>query len=151
MNQYHQYNPIKKIWNRFQVGRLSKKYGIKKTSKEVLHALAKEKAAKTKDGKPWAGILDFSLNPDNPSLGSFELDYNDIFVARLVKAGYQGKNDKEIVNQWFSDVCAGVASELFEQDMADPEKRRQVEPTIKQQEERDDRASNLSNEFRATQ
>ena len=42
-----------------------------------------------------------AIDPNDPSNGSFELDWNDIFVARLIKAGYQGRTDQDIVDNWF--------------------------------------------------
>jgi len=47
-----------------------------------------------------------------------------VFLARLVKAGYRGKNDQEIVDQWFNSVCQLVVSDDYGQEMADPEKRK---------------------------
>ena len=63
----------------------------------------------------------------NLSDGAFELDWNEIFVARLVKAGYHGKDDKAIVEQWFNNICSNVVAGTYEQEMADPEKRRRVQ------------------------
>lgn len=77
----------------------------------------------TQRGEPWVQVVSFDVDPNNMSNGAIELDYNDIFVARLVKAGYRGKNDQQIVDQWFTDVCRNVVMETYEQEMADPEKR----------------------------
>jgi hypothetical protein len=55
------------------------------------------------------------LDPDNVGNGAFELDWNEYFVAKLVKAGYQGKDDAQIVDQWFQDICRNVWMENFEQ------------------------------------
>jgi len=81
------------------------------------------KEAATQRSEPWIQVLNFELDPNNMSNGAIELDYNDIFVARLVKAGYRGKTDQQIVDQWFTDVCRNIVMETFEQEMADPEKR----------------------------
>lgn len=94
---------------------------IKKTAS--VSSLPKEAA--TRAGEPWVGIVKIDLDPENPEMGAFELDWNDIFVARLVKAGYIGKTDQEIVDMWFKTICQSVADEIFEQEMADPEKRAQ--------------------------
>ena len=77
----------------------------------------------TQRGEPWIQVVNFEFDPNNMSNGAIELDYNDIFVARLVKAGYRGKDDQQIVDQWFTDVCRNIVMETFEQEMADPEKR----------------------------
>jgi hypothetical protein len=77
----------------------------------------------TAKGEPWVTVLGMDVNVDNISEGNFELDWNDTFVAKLVRAGYKGKTDIDIVDQWFQDVCRNIALESFEQEMADPDKR----------------------------
>jgi hypothetical protein len=46
--------------------------------------------------------------------GSFELDWNEIFVESLKKEGYEGLTADSIVNQWFMEVCRNVALEEFD-------------------------------------
>jgi hypothetical protein len=58
------------------------------------------------------------INPENLHEGSFELDWNDKFVANLLRAGYQGKTDADIVDQWFQNVCRHVVMETWEQEQA---------------------------------
>jgi hypothetical protein len=41
----------------------------------------------------------------------------------LIKSGYQGKTDADVVDNWFQDVCRNVVLETYEQEQADPEKR----------------------------
>ena len=41
-----------------------------------------------------------------------------------------GKNDREIVDQWFNNICAGVASGIFEQEIADPSKRGVIQKNL---------------------
>ena len=81
------------------------------------------KDAATLKNEPWVTVLSMEIDPVNPSQGAFELDWNDIFVARLVKAGYQGKTDNDIVDNWFRAVCSNVVMENYEQEMADPTNR----------------------------
>ena len=90
-------------------------------------SLAEQKKRCTEAHEPWVGIARVHVNPDDPSEGSFELEWNDIFVARLMKAGYKGTNEQEIVDSWFQHIAAGVASNAYEQEMADPEKRRIIQ------------------------
>ena len=85
--------------------------------------LSNPKDLATSKGEPWVTVLSMELDKDNPSQGAFELDWNDIFVARLIKAGYQGKTDQDIVDNWFRAVCSNVVMENFEQAMADPSNR----------------------------
>jgi len=90
----------------------------KKTTKKLTD---KEIADKKKE--PYVQVLSMDIDPDNPSDGAFELDWNDIFVARLIKNGYQGKTDADIVDNWFQAVCRNVVMENYEQEQADPERR----------------------------
>ena len=82
---------------------------------------AKEEA--TAKGEPWVEIVGMEVDEKDPGQGAFELDWNDIFIAKLVRAGYQGKTDQDIVDNWFKTVCRNVVTESYEQDQADPEKR----------------------------
>jgi hypothetical protein len=77
---------------------------------------AKDIATEAKE--PWVDVLTVELDPDNIGNGAFELDWNEYFVAKLVKAGYmRDKNDTDamIVDRWFLEVCKNVAMENFEQ------------------------------------
>ena len=82
---------------------------------------APEKTAKqiaTEAGEPYVAVLGMDVDLDNLHQGAFELDWNEIFVARLIKAGYQGKVDADIVDQWFQNVCRHVVMETWEQEQA---------------------------------
>lgn len=74
-----------------------------------------EKELATERGEPWVTVISVELDPEDVGNGAFELDWNDKFVARLVRAGYKGKTDQQIVDQWFQDVCRNVVMENFEQ------------------------------------
>ena len=82
-----------------------------------------EKAAATAAGEPWVAVTSIDLDLDNLSSGSFSLDWNEIFVAKLIRAGYKGKSDIDLVDQWFSDICRNVLAENYEQAMSDPTNR----------------------------
>ena len=76
------------------------------------------KDAATEKGEPYVAILNVDLDPDNIGNGAFELDWNDKFIANLVRAGYQHKpadTDADMVDRWFADVCKNVVAENFEQ------------------------------------
>ena len=80
----------------------------------------------TQAGEPYITVLSMDIDPEDINSGAFELDFNEIFVARLVKAGYMMKKedtDAEIVDRWWTQVCRNVALELYEQQQADPENR----------------------------
>lgn len=74
-----------------------------------------DKDIATEKGQPYVTILSVELDPDNIGNGAFELDWNDKFIANLVRAGYQGKTDADMVDQWFADVCKNVIAENYEQ------------------------------------
>jgi hypothetical protein len=84
-------------------------------------AKAPEKSAKelaTERGEPYVAVLSMDVDPDNLHQGAFELDWNDKFVANLIRAGYQGKADSDVVDQWFQNVCRHVVMETWEQEQA---------------------------------
>jgi len=98
----------------------SKPKKVEKTAKELA----------TEKGEPWVNILSMEIDPENMQNGAFELDWNDKFVANLVRAGYQMNpkdTDSDIVDRWFTAVCRNVVLETYEQYQAmDPERDRVV-------------------------
>jgi hypothetical protein len=103
---------IKKLFKK-EEPKVEPKKETKKTPKELATAAS----------EPWVEIISMEVDPENVSNGAFELDWNDFFVARLIKAGYQGKTDQDIVDNWFRSVCQNVVLEIYEQEQADPEVR----------------------------
>jgi hypothetical protein len=97
-------------WNPFKKKAEPKKVAPrkKKTEKELA----------TEAGEPWVSVLGMELDGGSLDRGAFELDWNDLFVAKLVRAGYQGKTDNDIVDNWFQDVCRNVVLESYEQEQA---------------------------------
>jgi hypothetical protein len=108
---------IKKLINNLFGAKLEpaviKEQKNKKTPKELA----------TEAGEPWIEVLGIDIDKDNLGNGAFELDWNDKFVANLVRAGYQGKTDQDIIDNWFKTVCRNVIQENFEQEQADPSNR----------------------------
>ena len=90
-----------------------KEQRTKKTPKELA----------TEHDEPWVEVLSMDIDPNNPGNGAFELDWNDKFLSNLIRAGYQGKTDQDIVDNWFKAVCRNIIQENFEQEQADPEIR----------------------------
>lgn len=80
----------------------------KKTAKEIA----------TEKNEPYVAILSMDVDPENLNSGAFELDWNDKFVMNLIRAGYQGKTDQDIVDLWFQNVCRNVVLETWEQEQA---------------------------------
>jgi hypothetical protein len=80
-----------------------------------------EKELATERGEPYVAVLGMDVDLENLHQGAFELDWNEIFVARLIKAGYMMKKedtDAEIVDRWFQNVCRHVVMETWEQEQA---------------------------------
>ena len=100
------------------------------TPKEPRAPKKTEKELATERGEPWVTIVGMDVDPNNLSQGAFELDWNEIFVARLVKAGYMMKptdTDADVVDRWFQNVCRNVVLETWEQEQAmNPERDRVV-------------------------
>lgn len=100
----------------------------RKAKREAKKETAAKKIKSSKDtateaGEPYVSILNIEIDPADPGNGAFELDFNDVFVARLIKAGYSGKTDVDIVDNWFKTICRNVLLETYEQDQADPANR----------------------------
>ena len=85
-----------------------------------------EKELATERGEPWVTIVSMDIDPNNLHQGSFELDWNDKFLTNLIKQGYKmdpKDTDNDIVDRWFQTVCRNIALEVYEQQIADPDKR----------------------------
>ena len=103
-----------------------KKRFAKKPAKETATPRAPriEKSAKdlaTERGEPYVAMLSMEVDPENLHQGSFELDWNEKFVANLARAGYQMRpddTDNDIVDRWFQAVCRNVVLETWEQEQA---------------------------------
>ena len=98
---------------------------VKEEKEKVIRVpKAPEKTAKqlaTENNEPYVAILNMDIDPNNLHQGAFELDWNEIFIARLVKAGYMMKPtdaDSDIVDRWIQNVCRHVVMETWEQDQA---------------------------------
>jgi len=94
---------------------LGNKEPVKKTKAKPTKS---EKETATAANEPWVSVLNMELEKDSLDRGAFELDWNDIFVAKLIRAGYQGKTDNDIVDNWFQDVCRNIVLESYEKDQA---------------------------------
>jgi microsomal dipeptidase-like Zn-dependent dipeptidase len=98
-----------------------KKKPVETPKAEEPKAKSKKKTAKelaTEAGEPYVAVLGMDIDYNNLSYGSFELDWNDKFVSNLIRAGYVGKTDADIVDMWFQNVCRNVVMETWEQEQA---------------------------------
>ena len=95
-----------------------KKPAAKRVVKPKTEPVKTAKEIATENGDPYVAIISVELDPDNIGNGAFELDWNDKFIANLVRAGYQSRPNEEdsvIVDRWFQTVCKNIAMETFEQ------------------------------------
>lgn len=87
----------------------------KTTTKKVEFNVKSPKEIATEKGEPYVAILSVELDPENIGNGAFELDWNDKFITNLVRAGYKGKDDADMVDRWFQEVCRNIVMENYEQ------------------------------------
>lgn len=85
---------------------------------------SKEQA--TRNNEPYIDIVTVSIDTDNPSYGSFELDWNQHFVKKLRSMGYPGDTDEVVVDLWFQSVCRNILMETWEQDAANQDNVRYI-------------------------
>ena len=103
---------------------------ITETPKPKKAPVKTEKEIATEKEEPYVTILSMDVNPENMQAGSFELDWNDKFIADLVRHGYMmdpKDTDADIVDRWFTAVCRNIVLETWEQEQAmNPERDRFV-------------------------
>lgn len=131
-------NPLKNIFKKKEPEKPKPQPKKKKLS-------PKEEA--TKKGEPFIDIIKVDVDPENINSGAFELDWNDKFLANLIKQGYQLKPDEDenvIVDRWFQTVCRNIAMEFYEQDQADPENRASGDMRVIQQRDLGDGRTEVS-------
>lgn len=84
----------------------------KAEAEKIKNSAITDKEQATIAGKPWVNVSKTHLG-ESVRHGYFELDWNDIFVNELRKAGY-GKStdpDEAVVDLWFKELCASVVVE----------------------------------------
>jgi hypothetical protein len=77
---------------------------IKKSAEPAKSKKKSDKDLATEKGDPYIAILSMDVDPADINSGAFEFDWNDKFIANLSRAGYQGKTDADLVDQWFQNV-----------------------------------------------
>jgi len=115
-----------KFFDRFK----KKKPEVKAEPKPKKVVEKTEKEIATEKGESYVNILSMEIDPENIGAGAFELDWNEKFVADLVRHGYmmdKNDTDADIVDRWFTAVCRNVVLETWEQEQAmNPERDRVV-------------------------
>lgn len=74
-----------------------------------------EKEIATLRGEPWIRVVDDGLaeaeeGEDAVDRFFFEFDWNDLWIEKLIAAGYSGATEAAIVDQWFDHLCRTQAS-----------------------------------------
>ena len=98
-----------KFKNYFKTEEPNKPTKQKKSAKQIA----------TENKEPWVNVIGLAVDETNPANGSFDIDYNDYFIIKLKKAGYPGKTDEEVIDNWFHNICRNVIMENWEQEEAD--------------------------------
>ena len=114
------------IFDRFK----KKKPEIKTEPKPKKAPVKTAKEIATEKGEAYVNITSMDVDPADISNGAFELDWNEKFIADLVRHGYmmdKNDTDADIVDRWFTAVCRNVVLETWEQEQAmNPERDRVV-------------------------
>lgn len=96
----------------FDIKELVMKWFKKWKASKIADVDAREKKIAEIDNTPWVKVINVGFeDPNNPSTGHFELDWNKQFIDQLVEAGYSGRADEDIVDMWFNDLCRGVVGD----------------------------------------
>ena len=78
-----------------------------------INANERDKRVATVNDEPYIKVLQVDFESDQPSIGSFELDWNEAFINILANAGYKGTADEQVIDAWFNDVCRNILVEDF--------------------------------------
>ena len=98
-------------------------FGLFKKKKKTPESNKSTKDQATENGEPFFEMLKFDYNKDDPTQGEFEFDWNHIFVTKLRALGFQGHTDEQVVDNWFTNLCRGIALENYENEQASPSNR----------------------------
>jgi hypothetical protein len=101
--------PVKKTTRTKKTETVVKEPVVRKPRVKKTFASPKEEATHNK--QPWVGVLETHVNPDNPSNGFFELDWNEYFVVQLKSHGFDGPTEESIVDAWFQSLCKNIGNE----------------------------------------
>lgn len=94
----------------------SNEYLIAIANIDRTHGLLSEreysKTIATIKGEPWVTFVEASIEYDTETGNrfGFELDWNQAFVEDLIRHGWRGPSQADIVDQWFTQTCQDVFS-----------------------------------------
>lgn len=80
---------------------------------EKIDDQAFNKMVATVKGEPYVAIVSSTYAPATHGINGpeIELDWNHLWIEKLVAAGYTGHSEDQIISEWFRDVCRGVMLE----------------------------------------
>jgi hypothetical protein len=81
---------------------------------------SEEKARADAAKEAWVDVV-FNVDPIDPHSGYADIDWNDKFIADLVRHGYQIRptdSDQDIVYRWYIEVCRNEVLETYAQEEA---------------------------------
>lgn len=83
---------------------------------KIDNSLTKEQATRKK--VPWVDVR-ANINQGDLRYGFFDLDWNEYFIAELVKHGYGLKEDpeEELVDRWLRNIMNGILLESGEHEV----------------------------------
>lgn len=91
------------------------KWVKKLKARRIKDEVKREKELATLNGEAWVRVVKVEFtDQNNPSTGTFELDWNDAFINNLIESGYSGRTNEEVVDMWFNDLCRGVVGDNTE-------------------------------------
>lgn len=70
-----------------------------------------DKNVATHKDEPWVHIPEVTFDKENPSMGSFNLDWNKQFIELLEGHGYAAPSEEQTVDLWLTDLCKNIALE----------------------------------------
>jgi hypothetical protein len=112
--------------NKLKVINEEKSEKIAALQEELEQKETSDKDTATQAGEPYISIVSVELDKENPSYGSFELDWNEQFVKKLRSMGYPGETDEIVVDLWFQSVCRNILMETWEQEAANRDNIRYI-------------------------
>lgn len=98
--------------------RTRKKKVDTRTPLEIRRSEEKARADAAKES--WVDVV-FNVDPADPHSGYADIDWNDKFIADLVRHGYQIRpddSDQDIVYRWYIEVCRNEVLETYAQEEA---------------------------------
>jgi len=87
----------------------------KEAEEEERLASRTPKEIATGNDEPYVDLVSIDLDPEDPSKGTIEFDWNEQFITMLQEQGYPSNEPAEvIVDMWYTEVSKNIAMEVYE-------------------------------------